>query len=704
MSIKNEINKLFKGVNPKQYSRVLSAKKNEGILNELIKETSFLKNIEKLSERIYCIENNIKEQKLCYNCNKTPVKFKWLDKWYAEFCSVSCSRNNWRTKKKQEKTTMDRYWVKHNSQSKDVKKRKEETFMKNYWYKNWLSSPEIQEKIKQTNIKKYWVEKYSQTEQYLEKIKQNNLKKYGIEFFFQTDQFKKYIWNLKVHPSQEKHVIEKRNKTNMKKYGTIHPLWSIKIQNKMKITNMKKYGTPYTLSSPIIRKQIEETNMKKYWYKSTLQTNEVKEKIKQTNKEKYWYEVIWNYSNIIENLEIYKKELKKYNIDIEMSDIKLWYKLICNECWAITEHILGKDIYNRVKRLWITPCLNCHPLNHNISWIENKVKDFLSKIYNWEIEQSNRKILNGKEIDLLLEDIKLWIEINWLYWHSDQHKEDKNYHYDKTQLAKEKWYQLLHFFDDEITQSMELMYSLIAWKWFLKENIDIEELNNEFWLKLSKPNKYQARKLVVKIINVKEKKKYKEILRQHHIQWDDNAKYYYSLETKEWEILSIMTFKTMSADKNQKKSNEKIENSKTFELSRYVTIPWLQIIWGFNRLIWAFKKEIGSEYSNYKINLLTYSNLRYSEEENNVYLRNWFDKEWFTWINYYYFFEWKKYHRFNFRKDNLYNKYLPERWIVVDEDYTKESERWMVQKLNDHWYPINKVFDCGHIKWSMDLI
>jgi len=103
------------------------------------------------------------------------------------------------------------------------------------------------------------------------------------------------------------------------------------------------------------------------------------------------------------------------------------------------------------------------------------------------------------------------------------------------------------------------------------------------------------------------------------------------------------------------------------------------------------------------IKILTYSNLRYSDKDNNVYSRNWFELQWFTGINYYYFFEWKKMHRFNFRKNNLYDKILPERWIEVNQDYKKESENWMVQKLIDNWYEVNKVFDAWHLKWFLYL-
>jgi len=58
-------------------------------------------------------------------------------------------------------------------------------------------------------------------------------------------------------------------------------------------------------------------------------------------------------------------------------------------------------------------------------------------------------------------------------------------------------------------------------------------------------------------------------------------------------------------------------------------------------------------------------------------------------------------HRFNFRKDNLYNTILPKYGLGVDPDYKKESEKWMVERLSTV-KPVTKVYDAGHIKWVLE--
>ena len=516
------------------------------------------------------------------------------------------------------------------------------------------------------------------------------LKKYGAKNIFQLDIF-----------------LEKRKKTYIKNYGVDNPMKNKNIKNKYILTNRTKYWVDNPMQSKIIQKKVVETNKNRYNAEYGLQNENIRIKINNTfklNRNK-WINNKLQYSLIKHNTLA-----KLYNTNVIYNNSK--YYIICNKCNKknLTDFTF---FYNRLYIQKQTPCIKCLPLNHNISNMEKQFSEYIAKIYKWTMKTSDRKILDWKEIDILLTEANLWIEINWLYWHSDAQKEDKNYHLNKTELAKSKWIQLIHIFTDEIKQWMELIFSILSAKWYLKKlnNDDILALNTAYWLELNIPEKIYARKLILKSHNLWkrwEKKIYKDLLRNTHIQGDDNAKYYYSLEQKweNWEddkILSILTFKKMSVDKNQIKSHSSKKHM-IFELSRYVIIPWIQIIWGFQKLFKAFKRDIVDIYPEYKIDILTYSNLRYSDPDSNVYLRNWFEKIGFTWINYYYFYKWQKFHRFKFRKDQLYYKYLPENNIPVSDNYKEESERWMIQKMNDNWIPVNKIFDCWHIKWKITLI
>ena len=65
---------------------------------------------------------------------------------------------------------------------------------------------------------------------------------------------------------------------------------------------------------------------------------------------------------------------------------------------------------------------------------ESEISSYIKSIYNDEISLSNRNILNGKELDIYLPDIKLAIEYNGFYYHSLEHGRENinnNYHLNK---------------------------------------------------------------------------------------------------------------------------------------------------------------------------------------------------------------------------------------------------------------------------------
>ena len=79
----------------------------------------------------------------------------------------------------------------------------------------------------------------------------------------------------------------------------------------------------------------------------------------------------------------------------------------------------------------------------NFETEEDVVAEFIRTLYNYNIER-DRCVLDGKEIDIYLPDIKVGFEFNGIYWHSDEifqkrgYKDAEEYHQEKYNLAKEK--------------------------------------------------------------------------------------------------------------------------------------------------------------------------------------------------------------------------------------------------------------------------
>ena len=135
--------------------------------------------------------------------------------------------------------------------------------------------------------------------------------------------------------------------------------------------------------------------------------------------------------------------------------------------------------HNKCGRIWKTSYNNLtSTLNHcpycsrirNKSEIENELFNFISEFYTGKILTNTRVLLeSGKELDIYLSDIKLAIEFDGLYWHSDKFL-DKNYHLRKTKECEEKGIHLIHIFEDEWINKKDIVKDKIIKLIYLLEN------------------------------------------------------------------------------------------------------------------------------------------------------------------------------------------------------------------------------------------
>lgn len=84
----------------------------------------------------------------------------------------------------------------------------------------------------------------------------------------------------------------------------------------------------------------------------------------------------------------------------------------------------------------------CKSCVHKISKAEQELFDYIKNIKNDAI-QSDRKIIKPYEIDIYIPSIKLGIEYNGGYWHSEKFR-DKNHREHKTQMCLNKGVTLIH--------------------------------------------------------------------------------------------------------------------------------------------------------------------------------------------------------------------------------------------------------------------
>lgn len=187
----------------------------------------------------------------------------------------------------------------------------------------------------------------------------------------------------------------------------------------------------------------------------------------------------------------------------------------------------------------------------------------------------NYKGATGFEIDLYLPDFKIGIEVNGLYYHSERTNKGRNYHLRKTQECNEAGVRLIHLFEDEI-----------------RDKIDIVKAKVQHILGLSTSKRVYARKCKV----VKETDTLIDFQNENHIYGYGKASLTYSLKINN-EVVALMNF--------LKYSNGR------YKLNRYCTscvVPG-----GFSKLFSFFVKDVNPEYVE------TFADLRFTEGTTSVY-------------------------------------------------------------------------------------
>ena len=168
-----------------------------------------------------------------------------------------------------------------------------ETFLKKYGVDNPAKSKEVLAKIQKTNLDRYGVEYSAQSDIVKEKVKTTNLKKYGVEYSFQANEVKDKIkaTNLERYgvdnPSKSDIIKTRVVKSNRKNLGVDYPMQSKEVMDKSRITSLEKYGTEYPNQSDIVKYKIDASTLEHYGVNRVCKLDEFKQKVVDTNRERY---------------------------------------------------------------------------------------------------------------------------------------------------------------------------------------------------------------------------------------------------------------------------------------------------------------------------------------------------------------------------------------------------------------------------------
>ena len=283
-----------------------------------------------------------------------------------------------------------------------------------------------------------------------------------------------------------------------------------------------------------------------------------------------------------------------------------------------------------------------------ISNEEQELFSWLSTVYSGELIQSNRSILNGKELDIYIPEKNIAIEYNGLYSHLYRPWETKEclikgpkYHLQKTLECAKQEIQLLQFFSDEWKYKKEIVQSIIKSKLGLCEKI-------------------YARKCKIKEIDVGLKNYF---LNKNHIQGEDKSKIKLGLFYDEI-LVSVMTFCKSRFNKNFE-----------WELSRFSCLKGITVVGGFSKLLKYFTQ-------NYTGGIVSYADRRISN--GNVYVKNGFELIRVNKSSYFYVDKncLERHNRMKFQKKNI------EAYDCTEYEKAREMG-------------FEKIWDCGSLCFGL---
>jgi len=401
-----------------------------------------------------------------------------------------------------------------------------------------------------------------------------------------------------------------------------------KTKEKRKKTNLKKYGVDNVAKNLDIKKKTEETNLERYGHKSSFQNKEVREKWKKTVMDKYGVDHYFKTDDF--KIKAKNYYLQKWGVEhqLDVEEVKERIKNTCLKRYGVTTYLNTEHSRSSIKK-------------YNRSSYEKDICNWFDSL-NIKYTVNDRKIIKPLSLDIYLEEYKLAIEFNGLYWHSELFKE-KNYHLIKTTRCIDNDIQLIHIWEDDWLNREDVIKSMILNK--------IKKIDNRIY----------ARSCEVRDVNNEDTSKF---LNESHIQgytrFSDSIGLY-----KDGILVSLMCFGWRATN-----------GKKEYELIRFCNKINTNVIGSASKLFKYFIKN------NEIDEIISYADISMFSGE--LYTTLGFDYVRRSDINYWWVVKGIRKHRFNYNKKKL-----------VKQGYDPLKTEVEIMHENGNY----RIYGCGQDKY-----
>jgi hypothetical protein len=460
------------------------------------------------------------------------------------------------------------------------------------------------------------------------------------------------------NPGMSDDIKQKIAATSVSRYGTTNPLSSSKVREKSIATLVKRYGVvnpgqteksraraKLTLSSPEIRKKLSDVFIKKYGVDNPLKSKDFREVLKNGMVKKYGVE---HRMQIPEQKEKQRKSQALHYannfLDTRLHGISLFG--IFPNGWSKETFTGGQleFIHTECGNVFTTSfedgkLPSCPHCKRPKSMVQSILAQILAKYC--DIIENDRTAIYPKEIDILVG--KIGVEVNGVYWHSDESVSVPLI--EKTKLAAEKGIMLLHFWDYEVTNKLDIVTSIILSK-----------------LKLS-TQRILARQCIFGYATVTEVKRFFD---DNHLEGFCPGEKYYVLR----KAMAMIVGKSRFSRGN-------------IELIRLCSKKFTYVVGGFSKLLSYVKKDYAGQI------LVSFADKRYSDGAS-------YEKEGFLRVsetkpNYFWIKGNKRLKRYSTQK-----RFLPR---LLGNSFNPDK----TEKENMYDAGWLRITDCGNIKFQLKL-
>lgn len=223
-----------------------------------------------------------------------------------------------------------------------------------------------------------------------------------------------YLYS-KGHPATR---LDRRKKTMMERYGVDNPRKSPVFQEKYKKTCLERYGVENASMLEETHNKIKETTLAKYGCEHYVQTEQHQQSMKEHNLQKYGKEHYYQTDEFREKAKAFY--LEKYGVPHNMMVPELKEKMFQSK---ISNGNSSSSIEERTL----------------MDWVKTHCPDAVSTYYG-----------DVGQLDIFIPSLRLAIEYNGLYWHSQEVLANRNvpsprlYHLDKTEKCLKNGINLIH--------------------------------------------------------------------------------------------------------------------------------------------------------------------------------------------------------------------------------------------------------------------